>query len=169
MVLLYEPYLLIFEVLKLSLVVEFATIHDLKHRVLCAVHENNLLVVMGNHQLEFWAQVVQVVESHHASQLLVMVLGSVGLTEFELLIEVKNNDLLHTIPLAGHVTVVGVVALSVGGYHVAMGDRVVDPLIDLNYLSYFGFHVHDEYLGASPANNEFLPHVELYFFDEGNI
>ena len=50
-----------------------------------------------------------------------------------------------------------------------MRDRVVEPLVDLNYLSYFGLHVHDEYLGASPSDYEFSPHIELYLFYEGNI
>lgn len=151
-ILLNEANLLFLQVLELSLVVVFAAIHYLEHRVLLPIRKHHLLVVVGHHQFEVWVQVLQVVQGHHAIKLLPVVLGIGLLSNFELLVKVKHHDLLNLVPLAGHVASVAVVAISLGRDDVAMVDRMVESLVDVLYFTDVKLHVHNEHFGAAPSN-----------------
>lgn len=64
---------------------------------------------MGDHKFEVWFELFHIVESHHTLQFLAMVLSPMNISKIKLLVEVKYDDLLYIVPLAGNVESVRVV------------------------------------------------------------
>ena len=160
---------LVFEVLELPLVIVPPIVHDFKDRILHTVGKHYLLVVMGDHQSEVRLKILEIIDGHHALELLAVVLCLVDVSESKLFVEVKDYDLLDIVPLASHVESVGIVLKLVRGDNVAVVDVMVKPLVDFNDLSHVELHVHEEDLSASPSDQKLLAGVELDLFNEGEV